>query len=258
MSGLDVPDPYPGWLDAWWREAEASGTSVSDVDGRIARLLELWKTQIGNAWWRAGDRRLLGCRYRRGDANSPRAGEHRIEAEVLCDPLAGLRYFAGEIVDGVNAVPLARDTRGGRSNNVEADLFLLVAPPVGDPHVVIAEVKAESNHAWYAVVENLLQLRLAHENPEVATVFDRRREALALTHEMNPRALRGLVLAPQPFYASRSKRESQKGNAVPPARRLCAAFAEQLGVTVELGVWDAPTRTISLLRQDEPAPTSRA
>src|SRR3954464_10837123 len=62
------------------------------------------------------------------------------------------------LVDGVNAVPLARDAGGGRVANVEAAMLLLIADE-GRFRRALVEVKDRSNHPWYAGVEALRQLR---------------------------------------------------------------------------------------------------
>src|SRR3712207_7489533 len=49
-------------------------------------------------------------------------GEHALEHEILCpEPNRSETSCLGfPVVDGVNAVPLARDDAGGRAGNVEA------------------------------------------------------------------------------------------------------------------------------------------
>ena len=57
-----------------------------------------------------------------------RRGEYAVEYDVL-DPLPDVTnpiWLEASLVDGVNAVPLAKDAGGGRSGNVEADMLLLV------------------------------------------------------------------------------------------------------------------------------------
>jgi hypothetical protein len=141
----------------------------------------------------------------------------------------------------VNAVPLARDTGGRRADNVEADLFLLVEGG-GRRSVLVVEVKDGSNDAWYAVAENLQQLRLTSESDAARAVFRARPPAIGddLPHT-------GVVLAPRTFYVEPGPRTGKKSAAVDPARRLCARFADELGVHVALAVWDGDERTIELL-----------
>jgi hypothetical protein len=85
----DLADPYPGWLAAWWECARYEGSSLADVDDRVALLLELWTQPIGNDWCRQLDQQLLRSRDRRSDVARAKR-EHAIEAEVLAEPLSGL------------------------------------------------------------------------------------------------------------------------------------------------------------------------
>jgi hypothetical protein len=236
-------DRYPAWLEAWWASAGFAGSHLRDVDERIERLLALWRAPVGSQWWRTVDSQLLTeRRYRRGDVNSPNPGEHQIEASILSDP-GTVRCFAGTLVDGVNAVPLARDITGRRNHNVEADLFLLVEQR-GEYSILVAEVKDASNNAWFATVENLLQLRLAIENEDARLLFHRRAAALSHPLPLGQDALgvRGVVLAPPSFYDAKGK----KRNAVEPAKRLADAFAANFGVIVQFAVWRSDAREMSL------------
>src|SRR4051812_794246 len=114
------------------------------------------------------------------------------------EPLSDLSCCAGTIVDGINAVPPARDSTGRRRANVEADLFLLVERQ-RKYSILVVEVKESSNNAWYAAVENLLQLRLTLESPEPRLVFYRRARARNGLCEIPdvPLVPQGVVLAPK-------------------------------------------------------------
>jgi hypothetical protein len=238
-----VSDPYPNWLAEWWQCARFTGTNLTDAAERTKRLLALWDAPIGNSWHRASDAQLLRQRYRRGDSESPHPGEHTIEAAILADPLDELRCFAGRVVDGLNAVPLARDPGGKRKHNVEADIFLLVER-ANAHQVLVVEVKDRSNNAWYAIVENLLQLRLARETDGSQRLFAARANRLSLGHEVaqQPLPLVGVVLAPRSFYEARGRKSACLGA----ARDLLSAFSSK-GVLVRLAVWESANRSIELL-----------
>jgi len=129
------------WADRWMTIAKHTGPSIDNIAGRVKRLVQLWKEPIPGRWERGKDSQLMGTRYRRGDLNKTRRGEHAIEYEILC------------------RLPLVRDSGGERCANVEADMFLL-GEHKGTHRLFLCEVKADSNTAWYAAVENLRQLRL--------------------------------------------------------------------------------------------------
>src|SRR5207253_1543043 len=92
---------------------------------KIQQALQLWDAPIPGTWERKIDNQLLRARYRRGDVDNPHPGEHSIEHEILSE-CESVRCLDGSVIDGINAMPLTRDARGGRRGNVEADLFLLV------------------------------------------------------------------------------------------------------------------------------------
>ena len=63
------------------------------------------------------------------------------------------------MIDGVNGLPLVADQGGGKENNVEPILSSSIAP-MQSVYGVIGEVKHDANNVWYAVVQNLLQVKL--------------------------------------------------------------------------------------------------
>jgi hypothetical protein len=238
LEAAETEHEFPLTLNvvrALWLELQTfGGKAVPDVDGRIEALIALWEAPIGSGWQRGVDARICGPdRYTRSDALKPHLGEHAIEAAVLAEPLTALEYEGGRVLDGVNAVPLTKDVIfGGKVDNVEADIFLLIDEPGGKQTVSIVEVKSGSNNAWFAAVENLLQLRLAGQSIEAQRVFLRR----PIGPSVSRQALRqrGMVLAPLDFY----EHKGQKANAVDPARKLLFEVLQRLGVEVELAVWD--------------------
>jgi hypothetical protein len=239
----DVPLELGTWIKHWWLCAQYDGASVTEIEERIGALLALWRTPIQSGWERGVDRQLLSERYRRGDAANPHAGEHAIEAEVLAEPLGDVRFFAGAVLDGVNAVPLTRDLGGGRAANVEADLFLL-AEREGKTGVFVVEVKDGADNAWHAVIENLLQLRLVHDSPRAAALFEARK-SLQLPPPSLPHC--GVVLAPRRFY----ERDGKKKSALPAAAKLIESFRDHVDVSVTLAVWDREQRAIERLSPDD-------
>ena len=228
---------YGDWSRRWITLAAFSGERCVDVDDRIDKVLKLWREDIPLPWQRPADPRLLAKRYGRTHHKHgvPKSGsEHEIEFEILgldSHPIPSGRCFGHKIVDGVNAVPLARDAAGGRGGNVEGDLLLL-AGSGGAHRAFLLEVKSTSNDAWYAVVENLLQLRLFLESTEARRIFQNRAVAKDLPKRLPVTAG---VLAPRAFYVAPKK----KRNATAHARELIDAMATELtGTPIELGLWE--------------------
>ena len=151
--------PFADWSERFMKCAQYTGTHVPDVDARVSQLVALWHEPILPGWERADD-----APARRRPPLPPHAhwwrpdprGEHAIEHDILCPSPAdpSVRCLGARLVDGINAVPLARDAAGGRVANVEADMALLVRDD-DDWRVLLVEVKVASNNAWYAADENL-------------------------------------------------------------------------------------------------------
>ena len=120
--------------------ASYAGGSVPDVANRIEQLIRLWEAPIPGSWQRGVDTQLMGSCYRRGDFDTPHAGEHTTEHEILCRNLNKISCLGYRLLDGVNAFPLVRDSGGGRSANVEADMLLL-GELDGDFRLFLCEVK---------------------------------------------------------------------------------------------------------------------
>ena len=228
-----VLNPGP---DVGWRSQTSLVPHLPEPQARIQRVLDLWDEPIPGSWERGFDTQLLGDRYRRGDFNRPHGGEHTIEHEILCGHFTTVRCLEGKVVDGINAMPLARDERGGRLGNVEADLLLLVEK-TGSYHLILCEVKHSANTPWFAAIENLRQLRLFHENAAARQLFHRRNPGLILPERLEAR---GLVIAPEEYYSA----PGQKANVVPYATALLRGFAEKTGIGVYLAVWDPNSSSI--------------
>jgi hypothetical protein len=132
-------------------------------------------------------------------------------------------------------MPLTRDGGGGRSGNVEADLYLLVRHDDGY-RLYVVEVKDESDHAWYATVENLRQLRLAMESEEALKLFHRRNPELNLPASV---PISGMVLAPASFYSDRGRKVRSAASA-----RLLVDDMRSCACQIHLATWDRERKTI--------------
>lgn len=219
------------------RLAKFNGPTVPHVEERIAEILELWHAHIPGEWTRGPDARLLDPyrRYCRSNyrEESIRRGEHAIEYDLLNRaPTARTTQCLGaRLVDGVNAVPLAKDSAGGRRGNVEADMLLLVKDEREDEHrLLLVEVKVKSNNAWFAVVENLRQLRLFSESIETQRLFIHRHPELELSESL---PVAGLVLAPATFFSA----PGAKATSLPPAQTLLERMRLEAGVDARFATW---------------------
>lgn len=230
-------DSWECWNSEWNRVITIHGSGFEVAKDHIRDIQALWAKPVHRSWLRHGQvddaRWPNGTSYRRGDVVDPAAGEHAIEAEIL-NNLGEVTWLGESLADGLNAVPLT--VSGG---GIEGDLLLLAKR--GSAYGIdLTEVKHSSNNAWYAVVENLRQLKLLQRNREefgdegICGIFKRRNAQVAANLP-----IRCVVLGPPEFYEKRG----QKGNAVAPARDLIDA----LGAPVTLAVWHQQTRTAEKL-----------
>jgi hypothetical protein len=227
---------FADWAKTWMEHAQFVGPVLPGPAERVERILRLWDQEVPGEWRRGRDPQLHGPRYRRSDINGPPKGEHLIEHEILCQYFDGLRCLGQNVVDGMNAMPLAKDENGGRTANVEADMLLLLEK-AGTYTMAICEVKGRSNNVWHAAVENLRQIKLLAQSSEARALFHRRRLALPPTIPFI-----GLIIAPSQYYLQRGKRS----NAVSHAAELLTAFTARTGIEVHLACWDSESRSIDL------------
>jgi hypothetical protein len=217
------------WAKRWIALAAYPGATFPS-DGRIDAVIELYRECVPTGWQRelGRDKRLRDkerfTRRPRGEL----APEAVIEATVLSKDVPPTEIMGEPIVDGVNAVPLVLGQ--GRAGDVEADLLLLTGAP-GAYRLVVGEVKVNSNHAWYAAVENLRQVRLVAESP-VRGLFHERQPELPLG-DAAALPVAGAVIAPQAFYSA----PGQKAGATGPARELFRRIEAELEIAARLVVW---------------------
>jgi hypothetical protein len=218
-----------------WSWQGFAGPHLMEPAGRITEVLDLWAEPVPGSWERGVDAQLLGTRYRRGDVDSPHAGEHSIEYEILSQ-LEVVQCLEGVVVDGINAMPLTRDETGGRRGNVEGDLLLLVEKD-GEYRLVVCEVKDSANTCWYAALESLRQLKLLHLSITARQLFHHRNRHLTLPTGI---PIIGLVVAPARYYTQ----PGQKANVLPHTIRLLNEFTAKTGVEAHLATWDAQLKAI--------------
>jgi hypothetical protein len=92
---------------------------------------------------------------------------------------------------------------------------------------VICEVKHDANNVWYAVVQSLLQVKLARESAGFAEFCQRRTGALA-------KPVTGAIVAPRSFYTHAGR----KRLTVDPARLLLNTLARDGDTPVRLVSWE--------------------
>ncbi|MEO5333930.1 MAG: hypothetical protein H7839_18100 [Magnetococcus sp. YQC-5] len=233
-----ISDDFSQWNEQWKEKMEFTGAHLPDPEGRIKQVLDLWNAPVPKGWERGSDPQLLKARYRRGNIDNLR-GEKKIEHDILEKHFEQVEFLECELVDGINAMPLTRDAKGGRHNNVEADLLLLLKKS-GRYTIVICELKEKYKNSWYAIIENIRQLKLLELSSSARDLFRKRNPSLSLSEEI---PVMGCVVAPREFY----DQAGQKANAKPHAERLIKQFYSMTGLSVCLAVWDLKTRKVTAI-----------
>lgn len=234
------------WAERWLALADYTGCDVPHPAERTARVAQLWIEDVPTGWPRDDDKRLLDPtrRYVRshGNARHPKPGsEHELEWQILQpDPAQEPTHcFGARLIDGVNAVPLTRDSvSGGRAGNVEADILLL-SEQGGAHRLLLVEAKTRSNNAWYAVIESLRQLRLFLHSPAAQRIMPHRNPGLP-----GKLPVTAVVLAPPTFYIGDDARE----RAVQPTLALLTVLRTQFGIDCRLATWNLTERCVDELR----------
>jgi hypothetical protein len=181
-------EQFIAWSAGWKNERKRKGTDP-------AKILALWQQPTPRGWEREIWKGRLGYRKRTDDK-----GERCIEKELF-DGRPKVLIFPDEETNSEYRVesiyhnmPLANQ-RGGQ---VIADaLCVLKIDKCARP--LLIEVKDEANDPWFALVENLQQIRLARACAHKIQEF---------LHEnwKHPvqRGVWGLILAPESYYKRHS------------------------------------------------------
>jgi hypothetical protein len=160
-------------------------------------ILELWHQPVPRAWERAVWTGKLGYRKRSSDK-----GEQRTEKElfnrvrehfalIFSDQEPPAEYRLKTIYHNM---PLANQRKG----QVIADAFAVLVTGASSRPLFI-EVKVTANDPWFALVENLQQIRLARACARKIQNF-----VLESSHHLVERGVWGLILAPENYYARHS------------------------------------------------------
>ena len=243
LTNLDPRHPSAWRKRILEREGRFPGANLTDIAGRIDRLLQFLNEPVKEEWlrgvedklWQEENGGLLRLRRGRRSASKEiahRNGERDVEFRVLGSDADKVKCLDGQLIDGVDAFPLVKD------KTIEADMLLLMQHGGGQYRLLLTEVKIDNENAWYAVIENLLQLKLLQAHQQPHELF-RRRLRPSLPDKV---PLSGLVLAPEGYYCKPRK----KAASVEPARALIERL-KPLDVDIQLAVWNPANRSITTL-----------
>lgn len=218
------------WNEAWAELMNFDGDEIPNPRPRIGMLLNLWAEVVPPEALRIGLKirpELLNpsIRYNRGNNDRSKRAEHIIENQILTID----NLLNNEIIDGLNALALGRGQIGdGSRNKVEADLALVTSR-----NIIIGEVKVKANNPWYALIENLKQLKLAIEQRSMIVNLFKERGHCA-PEIFNNIPIISAVIAPKNYYNS----PGQKANSLPWTKKLSEKLLQQYNVKAELLVWE--------------------
>jgi hypothetical protein len=192
-------DIYRKWVDGFKDLKEFTPPAAT----AIKRVLAYYSQAIGQhaQAQRVGWSHVLG--YRKNPKDGLDRGEQKIERllferspiEIVCEKGRSVSL----IVTDQN-FPLARQSRG----QILCDALGFVDHG-GRHHPVVIEVKTTDADPWFAVVENLIQIRLARFNYNTIERHAIKR-SLAGNNPQSARGTWGLVLAPQKYFDRNSAR----------------------------------------------------
>ena len=173
----------------WSYEWKTEGRKKIDVD----KILKLWNQRMPRHWERKIWDGELGFRKR-----TTQAGEKKIEKQLFDSGAKGFRVsFLGREtksdyrVEGIyHNMPLANQGKG----QVIADAFGVLDAGISIRPLFI-EVKVAANDPWFALVENLQQVRLARACARKIQDFVHKNSKYQVE-----RGIWGLVLAPREYY----------------------------------------------------------
>jgi hypothetical protein len=193
MKNPHAIERFSKWSAEWKAGRERNDASA---------ILELWHQPVPRAWARAVWTGKLGYRKRSSDK-----GEQRTEKELFNrvredfalvfsdqEPSAGYR-----VKTIYHNMPLANQRKG----QVIADAFAVLVTGANSRPLFI-EVKVTANNPWFALVENLQQIRLARACARKIENF-----VLESSKHRVERGVWGLILAPENYYARHSARLSK-------------------------------------------------
>ncbi len=157
------------------------------------QILKLWQKPMPRAWEREIWEGKLGYRKR-----SDNKGEQCTEKELFEGGLNGFELvFSGQQTNAdyrVKAIYQNMPLANQRTGQVIADAFGVLETAKGLRPLFI-EVKVAANNPWFALVENLQQIRLARACAQKIQSFVHKN-----TEYRVERGVWGLILAPESYY----------------------------------------------------------
>lgn len=219
------------WHESWKELMWYKGRELQNSDEKISKVIQHWAQPIPEEALVESlsiRKRLLdnNLRYTRGYGASANRGEYALERQIL---LESHPYGQTKLIDGINGVNLGRGIVGQRRKHaVEADLLLVEHHKQG-MRLIVGEVKKSDQNAWYAVIENLRELKLvyAQEN-RIKKIFESRG-----LHFDEKFIITGAVIAPYEFYIQKHK----KANATKLAKKLIEEMSLHHQIVIELLIW---------------------
>jgi hypothetical protein len=234
---------FHDWSTQWAQGRQYTGTQISEqaLPSRIKSVINLWNLEMPLAWER-GDWAFLQQRgFRRGDEHDPQP-EHKLERELF-----DLRVW--EVKGGtlpMHLYPELNEISFGNQGDGQRKIDVLALLRIEDRTTPLAiEMKGKStNNCWFAVVENLQQLRLLRSYPQSRLALNpwlEPFEQLPLSHSW------GMVLAPPSFFDAKG----QKQNSFRQAKELIRALRNELEVIILLAAFNNNVRGQIDLLTDE-------
>jgi hypothetical protein len=219
---------YRQWSHRWAKEREYSGRllSAKEVSAKIERVKTLWDVSIPCEWERENWTFLTTEGFRRKPGLIPQP-EHELEKAIFARDKWTIKSEQGMsfVSPRLNEISFAKHKQGQRKIDVLAVL------KTGDCQIPLAiEVKKTTNNCWFAVVENLQQLKLLRAYPQKRL---QNHPFLAAFKNLHLPASTGMVLAPMDFFYH----QGQKYNSFCHAQELIHELRTHCGITVLLGAF---------------------
>jgi hypothetical protein len=234
---------YREWSARWAKERRYRGARISDEDLplRIKSIISLWSGDMPSHWEREDWTFLQKEKFRRGDEESPQL-EHKLEKELFI--LAKWKVRGG--TPPMYLYPKLNELSFGSLRLGQRKIDVLAILDIGGRSTPLAiEVKSEStNNCWFAVVENLQQLRLLHSYPQSRLALSpwlKPFEPLPLSQSW------GMVLAPPTFFDAKG----QKQNSFRQAKELIRTLRKELGIIILLAAFNKNVRGEIDLRTED-------
>jgi hypothetical protein len=234
---------YHKWSAQWEQGRQYKGVQIPEkaLPSRIKGIINLWNMEMPLTWERENWAFLQQRGFRRGDERDPQP-EHKLEKEFF-----DLR--AWEVKGGplpMYLYPELNEISFGNQGDGQRKIDVLAILKIEDRSTPLAiEMKGQStNNCWFAVVENLQQLKLLHRYPQSRLADNpllKPFEQLPLSDSW------GMVLAPSQFFDAKG----QKRNSFRQANELIRALRKERGVTILLAAFNENVRGQIDLRTDD-------